>query len=946
MDKLESIQTPDTTNSSHSRLVIIDSHGLMFRSYFALKDVLPSGPGGEPVSAVYGYASSLLAVLADLQPTHVIAAWDASEMTFRKEIDPTYKANREPTPDDLRPQFDRVRELLGAFSIPVVEKGGYEADDVLGTLAKQAKKEGVQDTIILTLDNDIIQLVEPGVRVYMYRPYQRDYVMYDNQKVRDRFGFDPLQMIDYKGLVGDTSDNIPGVKGIGDKGAKSLINEWASLENMLANLDAIEPKRTQTALRNGRDSAVHSKMLATIVTEVPDVTLQLDVANRSNYERAEAVDFLTHMQFNSLLSRLPDRVELPPPATAEVPSHQAVLLQTADQLADLKTSAVAKGYISIFLISDSSYAVEAAEKAVGLALSVDSDSSFYFSFDDLFKQDNLTPMMKLSDESIPKSSLSTSDFFEWLCELDLLPELTFINHDIKLTSGSLRLIAETLGFRVRFEKIFDTQIAAYVLGSYNVSLKQLAKEYQLRQPVDETTIRGKGKSAKLLNELSDEIIAEYGGSASSLILEAKEILGTALAEQGLESVFYEIDLPHALALSRMEEVGIGLNSGPLIDLGSDLANQIVEVEGLAFDNVGHEFKISSPQAISELLFNELELPPTKKIKTGFSTDADSLQSLVGVHPVVEDILLWRELSKLKSTYVDALPQHVNQRTMRIHSSYSQTTAATGRLSSTHPNLQNLPVRGERGGAIRDAFIAERCGEDSIFLSIDYSQIELRILAHLSQDEALIASFLANQDIHAATAAKIFSKSIDAITSLERRRAKVFNFGVLYGLSAFGLSTREGIPRNEAQEFIDSYFAAYPAIDIWRTKTIDEAKKNGYAETLTGRRRPIPELVATNHNIRRAGERIAMNMPVQGTASDVIKIAMNNIDRELEESRKEGSLARIVMQIHDELIFELPRKELDSVRAVAARLMPSMELAVPLVLDEAVGTNLGNLKEIV
>ncbi len=945
MQKLTPIETSDAMNLDRKRLVIIDSHGLMFRSYFALKDVLPAGPNGEPVSAVYGYANSLLAVLADLRPTHLIAAWDASETTFRKELDPTYKANRDPTPDDLRPQFDRVRELLAAFSIPVVEKGGYEADDVLGTLAAQARTQGIEDTIILTLDNDIIQLVEPGVRVYMYRPYQRDYVMYDNEKVRERFGFDPLQMVDYKGLVGDTSDNIPGVKGIGDKGAKSLISEWSSLENMLANIELIEPKRTQTALRNGQDSAVHSKMLATIVREVPDLDLELDLADCRNYKKANVLSFFQRMKFNSLLSRLPEDAESIEPKATDIQPHKSVLLETGEQLGMLRASAVASGYLSLFLVSGSSYPIESAEQAVGLAMSVDSNSSFYFPLNDLFAQSTPSPMMDLSGESSDSSGLEASVLFRWLQELGLLHELTFVNHDAKLTLGSLRKIAESLELDLSFEKIFDTQIAAYVLGSYNVTLKQLAKEYELQEPIEEATLRGKGRSAKSLTEINYELIAEYAGRASSLVLDAREALTSRLTAQGLDSVFYEIDLPHALALSRMEDIGIGLNPQPLIELGINLGRQIKEVETLAFRNVGHDFKISSPQALSELLFNELQLPPTKKIKTGFSTDADSLQALVGAHPVVEDILLWRELSKLKSTYVDALPQHVNQRTRRIHSSYSQTTAATGRLSSTHPNLQNLPIRGDRGGAIRDAFIAERCGDESIFLSIDYSQIELRILAHLSQDEALITSFLNNQDIHAATAAKIFSKPIGTITSFERRRAKVFNFGVLYGLSAFGLSTREGISRNEAQEFIDSYFEAYPAIDAWRIKTIDEARENGYAETLTGRRRPIPELSASNHNIRRAGERIAMNMPVQGTASDVIKIAMNNIDRELEQSRVNGKLARIVMQIHDELIFELPKEELDTVRAIAARLMPSMELAVPLVLDEAIGTNLGNLTEV-
>jgi len=946
MQKLVPIESSDAMSPDYKRLVIIDSHGLMFRSYFALKDVLPAGPDGEPISAVYGYANSLLAVLADLQPTHLIAAWDASETTFRKELDPTYKANRDPTPDDLRPQFDRVRELLAAFSIPVVEKGGYEADDVLGTLAAQAKTQGIEDTIILTLDNDIIQLVEPGVRVYMYRPYQRDYVMYDNEKVLERFGFEPLQMVDYKGLVGDTSDNIPGVKGIGDKGAKSLISEWSSLENMLTNIELIEPKRTQTALRNGEDSAVHSKMLATIVRDVPDLDLELDLADCKNYERKNALNFFQRMKFNSLLSRLPEDAESIQPITTNVRSHKSVLLETSEQLGMLRSSAIASGYLSLFLVSGSPYPIESAEQAVGLAMSVDSDASFYFPLTGLFGQITPSPMMDLTGDESVSSGLEAPVLFQWLQELDLLQGLTFVIHDAKLTLGSLRKIAESLELDLSFVKIFDTQIAAYVLGSYNVSLKQLAREYGLQEPIEEETIRGKGRSAKPLAEVDHEIIAEYAGRAGSLVLDARETLTSRLTAQGLDSVFYEIDLPHALALSRMEDIGIGLNPQPLIELGINLGKQIREVEILAFRNVGHDFKISSPQALSELLFNELQLPPTKKIKTGFSTDADSLQALVGVHPVVEDILLWRELSKLKSTYVDALPQHVNQRTRRIHSSYSQTTAATGRLSSTHPNLQNLPIRGDRGGAIRNAFIAERCGDESVFLSIDYSQIELRILAHLSQDKALIASFLDNQDIHAATAAKIFSKPIESITSFERRRAKVFNFGVLYGLSAFGLSTREGISRNEAQEFIDSYFDAYPAIDAWRTKTIDEARENGYAETLTGRRRPIPELSASNHNIRRAGERIAMNMPVQGTASDVIKIAMNNIDRELEQSRANGRLARIVMQIHDELIFELPKEELDAVREIAARLMPSMELTVPLVLDEAIGTNLGNLREVI
>tara|TARA_B100000700_G_C15021357_1_gene845887 strand:- start:1327 stop:2514 length:1188 start_codon:yes stop_codon:yes gene_type:complete len=395
----------------------------------------------------------------------------------------------------------------------------------------------------------------------------------------------------------------------------------------------------------------------------------------------------------------------------------------------------------------------------------------------------------------------------------------------------------------------------------------------------------------------------------------------------------------------MEDFGIKIDSEKLYSLGFDLERELDDIEKAAFQSVGHEVNMGSPAELSRLLFDELSLPPSKKIKTGFSTDAESLSVLVDQHPVVQMILDWREISKLKSTYVDALPRHVNHTTGRIHTIYSQTTTATGRLSSTAPNLQNLPIRGDRGGAIRDAFIASDCGSDPLFLSIDYSQIELRILAHLSQDETLIEAFLAGSDIHTSTAANIFGKSNEDVSYEERRRAKVFNFGVLYGLSAFGLSGREGITRGEAQEFIDSYFRSYPKVEIWRNQVVEEARSVGYAHTMTGRRRAIPELHSRNQNVRRAGERIAMNMPVQGTASDIIKIATNNIDEELMKRRDRGLHARLVMQIHDELIFELPSSEVASIVDLAEEMMPSIELSVPLLLDKAIGTSLGNLEEI-
>ncbi len=932
--------TPGEGRAAKPLLVILDSHGIIFRSYFALRDVLTVRRTGEPVAAVFGYANSVLTVFNELKPTYVIAAWDASEQTFRKERDVRYKATRAETPDDLIPQFDRVRQLLDAFRIPVVEKIGYEADDVLGTLATQAVEAGLE-VVIVTLDNDIIQLVQPGVRVYMYRPYQRDYVMYDNDAVRERFGFEPRQMIEYKALVGDTSDNIPGVKGIGEKGAKALIEQYGTLENMLAHLEEIEPKRTRTALENGVDEAQLSHELATIICEVPDVTLDLESAVLKDYDRQAVVDLFHELEFRTLVNRLPESNQVAvvesQPAVAADGRYEVITDRAA--LDALIARVRASGRFAIEVVATDSHPMRAGDGLVGFAISTEAGHAAYIPFGHIEHGQGL--LMALEDASDAPQQLPREIVFDALRPVLLDPAIQRVAHEGKYVTLAL---AESPAGIWPASIDFDTQIAAYLLGDSSMSLQRLAFDRLGVQTIDPKSFLGTASKAISFAQATIEDVGRYAAIDADVTLRAADVLAKALDENALAKVFHEIDLPHLPVLARMERFGIAMDTSVLADLDGVLMERIAEAERAVYAAVGHQIKIGSPQELSSVLFDELGLPKTRKTKTGYTTDADALEPLREIHPVVNAILEWRELTKIKSTYVDTLPHQVNPRTGRVHSVFSQVTAATGRLSSNDPNLQNIPVRTEIGNLVRRAFIARDCGEDPVLLSADYSQIELRVLAHISGDTELRRAFEEKKDIHTATAARVFKKAESEVTRDDRNRAKVFNFGVLYGLTAFGLSTREGIPRDEAEAFISAYFEAYPQVAEWRERTIVESRERGYAETLTGRRRYIPDLRAGNRNLRQAAERIAMNMPIQGTASDIIKIAMNHIDAELSEKRAAGRQARMVLQVHDELIFELPRAELDEVREMATRLMPTLDLEVPLDIEMKVGKTWGELEK--
>lgn len=936
----EADAAPAAGASGKPLLVILDSHGIIFRSYFALRDVLTVRRTGEPVAAVFGYANSVLTVFNELKPTYVIAAWDASEQTFRKDMDDRYKATRAETPSDLIPQFDRVRQLLDAFGIPLVEKMGYEADDVLGTLATQAIEAGL-DVVIVTLDNDIIQLVQPGVRVYMYRPYQRDYVMYDNAAVRERFGFEPRQMIEYKALVGDTSDNIPGVKGIGEKGAKALIDQYGTLDEMIAHIEEIEPKRTRTALSEGVLEAQLSHQLATIICDVPDVTLDLESSVLKDYDRQAVVDLFQELEFRTLINRLPEssqvaKPELQPAVAAD--GRYEVITDRA-HLDALVAAIRASGRFAIEVVATDGHPMRAGDGLVGLAISAEAGQASYIPFGHIAHGQGMLLMDEAPGDG--PQQLSRGEVFEALRPVLLDPAIKRVAHEAKYVTLAL---AESPEHVWPASIDFDTQIAAYLLGDSSMSLQRLAFDRLGVQTVDPKSFLGTASKAITFAQASIEDVGRYAAIDADVILRASDKLQEELEATALDRVFREIDLPHVPVLARMEQFGVAMDSSVLSDLDNRLTERIAEAERAVYEAVGHQIKIGSPLELSNVLFEELHLPKTRKTKTGYTTDADALEPLREVHPVVNAILEWRELTKIKSTYVDTLPHQVNPRTGRVHSVFSQVTAATGRLSSNDPNLQNIPVRTEIGNLVRRAFVARDCGEDPVLLSADYSQIELRVLAHISGDTELRRAFAEKKDIHTATASRVFKKPESEVTRDDRNRAKVFNFGVLYGLTAFGLSTREGIPRDEAEAFITAYFEAYPQVAEWRERTIVESRERGYAETLTGRRRYIPDLRAGNRNLRQAAERIAMNMPIQGTASDIIKIAMNHIDAELIEKRAAGRQARMVLQVHDELIFELPRAELDEVREMATRLMPTLDLEVPLDIGMKVGRNWGELEQ--
>jgi len=914
-------------NAAPPRLVILDGFAIVFRAYWAQKDhPLSVSTTGEVTTAVYGFANTLLSVMNNLQPTHIAVAMDFPAPTFRHLKAESYKAHRPPMPEDLHHQFTRVRELIAAFNIPIYEAEGFEADDVLGTVALQAEKLGIE-TYIVTLDSDLLQLVRDDlVRVFMYRLYQHDTLLYDEEQVIARYGVRPTQIPDLKGLKGDTSDNLSGVKGIGEKTAVKLIQTFGSVPGMYERLAEVTPARLQELLRENREVALHCREMATIVTDAP-VQFSTDTTQVHDYDRSKVEDLFMALEFRTLLNRLPTAALPSIRPVAQVESGAAPVeyrtITSLDALDEVIAAIRAAGSFAFDTETTSTNAI--ATNLVGISLSWAPGASCYI------------PVGHLPDLESPEQ-LGVEAVVERL-------RLLFTDTSIQKAAHNAKFDLEVLaGAGLVLDGVdSDTMIAAYLLGDRDIGLKSLALEFFGARMTPITELIGTGSKQLSMAQVSIASAAPYAAADADFTGRLREPIEQAVEERGLTRLYRTIELPLIGTLMAMERRGVAVDVETLREMSRTLTDDLQRIEAAIHESVGHQFNLGSPKQLSQVLFEELGLPKTRKTTQGYTTDAQALEGLRGMHPLVEQILEYRQVAKLKSTYIDALPGMIDPRTGRIHTNYNQTTAATGRLSSVDPNLQNIPVRTELGRRVRRAFVArDPAGERPMrFLAADYSQIELRILAHVTQEPRLVEAFRNDQDIHRATAADLFGVPIEEVNPSQRNLAKTVNFAVIYGLSAMGLSNRTEMNMAEARDFIGNYFDRYPGIKRYIDDTIARTRQIGYAETLLGRRRYLHDINSSNFNLRQQAERQAINHPIQGSNADIIKIAMNRIHAELRES---ALTSRMILQVHDELICEGPPAELEAVRELLSRQMcGAMELSVPLKVEMKTGANWGEME---
>ncbi len=895
-------------------LLLFDGHALIHRAFHALP-MLTVTRTGEPTGAVYGFASMLLKVVAELKPTHWAIAFDSSAPTFRHTQFKDYKAHRPPAPDELKSQFGRVREVVEAFNMPSFEVAGYEADDILGALCRQASEEGI-DTIIVTGDTDTFQLVSPHVSVLTPRPGKTfsDTITYDEAAVQQRYGLLPGQLTDLRGLKGDPSDNIPGVPGIGEKTAVKLIQQFGSVEGIYDHIDEVVPERVQRLLRDNEKEAKLSKELAIIVTDVP-AALDLTACRVSAYERDRVTELFRELGFASLLPKLPENIS-EEPGTAQVESQagrEAVEYRIVNTAGSLEEVINILSRLESFAVDTETTGLDPRQAAlVGISLSTAPGKAWYL------------PVGHAAGDQLPLSEVITS-----LKPLLEDPKVVKTAHNGKYDMAVL------LKYGVNIENLgFDTMIAAHLLGEKAVGLKPLAFS---RLGVEMTPIFELiGTGAKQISMAWVDIsrVSDYACADADMANRLRRLLETELKDCELWELFTTVEMPLLPVLLRMETNGVALDTSRLREMSWSMGEKLAKLEGEIYSCAGHRFNINSTQQLGAVLYDELGLPRTKKTKSGYSTGASVLEGLKGAHPVIELLLEYRQLTKLKSTYVDALPALVDPDTGRVHTSFNQTGTTTGRLSSSDPNLQNIPVRTEEGRQVRKAFIAEK--ESHLLLAADYSQIDLRVLAHLSQDPILLAAFANDEDIHATTASQVFGVPLSGVTPQMRRFAKTVNFGVIYGMSDYGLEQATELSRQEAAAFIKAYFEKYSGVKDYLNATKRDAAEKGYVQTVLGRRRYIPEINSSNGQVRMAAERMAINMPVQGTSADIIKVAMIELQREMDEK---GLEAKMILQVHDELLFELPRDELAELSKLAQRIMPhALKLSVPLKIDIKTGRN--------
>jgi DNA polymerase-1 len=879
-----------------SKIVLVDGTNSLYRAFFAIPGL--RAPGGFPTNAAYGFVNMLAKVLREEEPDAVIVVFDARGKTFRHELYAGYKAGRDAQPEDLSAQFPLVRELIEAHRIPIVEVPEFEADDVIATLVERAPAQA--QVAIVSTDKDLMQLVSErvtlldGVKDRRYGPVE----------VEERFGVAPERILDLRALVGDPSDNIPGVKGIGAKGAVKLLADWGDLEELLEHAAEIKAKRARTALLERAEDARLSKRLSTLRTDVP-LPLELADARRQEPDREKLRALYERLGFTRLLEALDEAPGAAAPGGgADV---DVAILRELGELEGVFEEISKLPCVPLLAVIEE--AGPLAGEAVGLAVALDAARAVYLPIEGGLAFEEVATRLE--------PLLGVGGSVAWSgCD-----------------SKQIQMLFGERGFELAVPH-FDAEIAGQLLDSAGArSLPALAAQTLGAKLRSWEELAGRGAKAKPAAELPLEELARWAGETICAVSSLCPPLARRLDADGLAELFEEVELPLTRVLARMERAGVRIDEGVLEELSREYQGQLERIEGEVHRLAGEEFLISSPKQLQRILFEKLALPVVKKTKTGYSTDEDVLERLSAQHELPEQVLRYRRLAKLKNTYVDALPPLVNPRSGRIHPTFNQLGAATGRLSATHPNVQNIPIRTPEGVRIREAFVP---AEGHLLLSADYSQVELRILAHYSQDESLIEAFQCGEDIHRRTAAEVAGIAPEQVSQEQRDRAKAVNFGIIYGSSAFGLAKQLGIAAAEAQETIDAYFERYRGVRRFLDRTIEEARERGYVSTHLGRRRHLPDLRSRNRSLRQAAERMAVNSVIQGTAADLIKKAMVAVDAALEA---EGPPARMILQVHDELVFEVPEAAQQALGERVRELMEGvLPLRVPLVVDVGVGRN--------
>ena len=930
------------------KIVLIDGHSILNRAFYGVPDLTNSE--GMHTNAVYGFLNIMFKILEQEKPEYLTVAFDVKKPTFRHEMYPEYKGTRKGMPDELREQVPVIQEVLKAMGVCIVMQGGYEADDILGTIARKAEKEGKEVTLV-SGDRDLLQLASDKIKISIPKTKKggSEVEEYHTQEVIDKYSVTPAQIIDLKGLMGDTADNIPGVPGVGEKTAVKILAEFPSVEEAYENIDNVMPKRAQNLLRENKELAILSKKLATIKTDC-DIDYEFEMAVLKNLFTPEAFEWVKKLELKSIIKKFDSSVV----SEATVKPQNFLYLNDKKAVKDFVAGIIAANpeLIGVSFAGDewSNSGIEKKKKKKSGA-----QLSFIFDNEDVIGADCDE---EESEYNFVSAAFAYQDKDKYVTGCVLVSdEITgdFIVEQYKKLSRKIKNIAlfdlkNTMHLVPKAfdgdafdicRQIRDVKIGAYLLNPLKDSyfVDDIARDY-LGMTIKSYAERfEKKKLSDVYNEViqhssaeAAKSLSEYAGSMACVACMSWEKIAAELNQSGMSGLFDNIEMPTAYYLYQMEKEGVKADRQVLEDMSKLLQEKILALETDIYDLAGEEFNINSPKQLGVILFEKLKLPFAKKTKTGYSTSADILEKLRTEDPIVDKILDYRQLSKLKSTYADGLVVFIED-DKRIHGKFNQTITATGRISSTEPNLQNIPIRMELGRQLRKVFVPK---EGYIFLDADYSQIELRVLAHMSGDEELINAYKNGDDIHRSTASKVFHTPFDEVTDIQRRNAKAVNFGIVYGISAFGLSQDLNISKKEADDIIKQYFATYPAIEAFLNKIVDDAKKNGYSETMFGRRRPVPELSSSNFMQKSFGERIAMNSPIQGTAADIIKIAMIRVARRLE---REGLKSRIVLQVHDELLVETLISEKEKVKKILVEEMQNAaELKVPLIAEVEEGAD--------